>query len=48
MGEVVAVVSQYPKSPKDKVILYGELLYTCREIMSEFDFSRILWMKWLL
>ena len=36
--EMVALVSQYPKSPKGKVILYGELLYTCREIISEFEF----------
>ena len=38
MGEVVALVSQYPKSPKGKVILYGELLYFCREKISEFEF----------
>ena len=34
MGEVV---SQYPRSPKGKVILYGELLYTGREMKSEFE-----------
>ena len=38
MGEVVALVSQYLKIPKGKVILYGELLYTCKEIISEFEF----------
>ena len=38
MGEVVAFVSQYPKSPKGNVILYGEFLYTCREIILEFEF----------
>ena len=38
MGEIVALVSQYPKIRKGKVILYGELLYTCREIISEFEF----------
>ena len=37
MGEVVAFVSQYPKSPKVSVIWYGELLYTCNEIISEFE-----------
>ena len=36
VDEVVALVSQYPKSPKDSVIWYGELLYTCNEIISEF------------
>ena len=34
--EVVAFVSQYPKSPKGSVIWYGELLYPCNEIISEF------------
>ena len=37
MGEVVAFVSQYPKSPKGSVIWYGQLLYTCKEIISEFE-----------
>ena len=37
MGEVVAFVSQYPKNPKSSVIWYGELLYTCYEIISEFE-----------
>ena len=37
VGEVVAFVSQYPKSPKGSVICYGELLYTCNEIISEFE-----------
>ena len=37
MGEVVVFVSQYPRSPKDNVIWYGELLFTCREIISEFE-----------
>ena len=38
VGEVVALVSQYPRSPKGRVILFDELLYTCREIISEFYF----------
>ena len=37
MSEVVAFVSQYPESPKGSVIGYGELLYTCNEIISEFE-----------
>ena len=37
MGEVVAFVPQYPKSPKGSVIWYGELLYTCSEKISEFE-----------
>ena len=37
MGEVKAFVSQYPKSPKGSVIWYNELLYTCNEIISEFE-----------
>ena len=36
--EVVALVSQYPRRPRGRVILYGEFLYTGREIMSEFEF----------
>ena len=32
------MVSQYPRSPKSSVILYGESLYTCREMISEFEF----------
>ena len=36
-GKVVAFVSEYPKSPRAKVIWYGELLYTCNEIISEFE-----------
>ena len=38
MCEVVAFVSQCPKSLRGNVIWYGELLYTCNEIMSEFEF----------
>ena len=38
MGKIVAFVSQYPKSPKGNVTLYGVLLYTCNEMMSEFVF----------
>ena len=38
MGEIVAVVSQYSKSPRASVILYGELLNTCKEIISNFVF----------
>ena len=34
VGEVVAFVAHYPKSPKDSFIWYGELLYTCNEIIS--------------
>ena len=45
MVEVVAFVSQYPKSPKGSVIWYGELLYTCNEKISEFEVSYILLMK---
>ena len=30
---IVAIVSQYPRNPRG-----GELLYTCRETMSEFEF----------
>ena len=37
VGEVVAFVSQYPKSPRANIIWYGELLYTCNEITSEFE-----------
>ena len=37
MGEVVALVSQYPKSPEGSVIWYGELLCTCNELISEFE-----------
>ena len=38
VGEVVAFVSQYHKSPRGNVILYGELLHTCSEMVSEFEF----------
>ena len=38
MGEIVAFVLQYPKSPKDNVTWYGVLLYTCNEMISEFVF----------
>ena len=37
VGEVVAFVSHSPKNPKGSVIWYGELLYTCNEIISEFE-----------
>ena len=37
VGEVVAFVSQYPKSPRGNVIWYGEILGTCNEIISEFE-----------
>ena len=37
VGKVVAFVSQYPKSPRGNVIWYDELLYTCNEIISEFE-----------
>ena len=36
VGEVVAFVSHYSKSPKGSVNWYSELLYTCNEIISEF------------
>ena len=38
VGDVVALVSQNPRIPKGRVFLYGELLCTCREIMSEHVF----------
>ena len=47
VGEVVALVSQFREKtkgrvlkvgPKGRVILYGELLYTCRGMMSDFEF----------
>ena len=34
----MAFVSQYPKSSKGSVILFGVLLYTCSGIISEFVF----------
>ena len=37
MGEVVAFVSQYHKNPRGNVIWYGEFLYTCNEIILEFE-----------
>ena len=48
VGNVVAFVSQYqivklwcfitvPDDPKGRVIWYGEFLYTCNEIISEFE-----------
>ena len=37
VNEVVAFVSQYPKSSKCSVIWYGDWLYTCNEILSEFE-----------
>ena len=40
MGDIVAFVSQYPKSPKGNVTWYGVLLYTCNEMMSEFVFFK--------
>ena len=40
MGEIVAFVLQYPKSPKGNVTWYGVLLYTCNEMMSEFVFFK--------
>ena len=41
VGEVVALVSQYPRSPKSRVILNGEILYTCREMISEFEIFHV-------
>ena len=38
VGEVVALVSQYPRSPRGRVILYGKLFYKCGEKMSELEF----------
>ena len=35
VGKIVALVSQIPRC---NVILYGELLYTCNEIISELVF----------
>ena len=43
MGENVAFVSRYPENPKGSVIGYGELLYTCNEIISEFE-----WFKYFM
>ena len=40
MGDIVAFVSQYPKSPKGNVTLYGVLLYICNEMVSEFIFFK--------
>ena len=37
-GEVVEFVSQYPNHPRGNVILFGVLLYTCSEIISELIF----------
>ena len=37
MGEIVALVSQKPNNPRGRVMLYGELLYICKEIISEFE-----------
>ena len=37
VGKYMAFVSQYPKSLEGNVIWYGELLYTCNEIISEFE-----------
>ena len=37
MGETVALVSQKPKIPSGKVILYGELFYMYREIVPELE-----------
>ena len=38
IGDIVALVSQYPNSPKGFVTWYGVLLYTCNEMISEFVF----------
>ena len=35
---IVALVSHYPRSRKSRVVLNGEILYTCREMISEFEF----------
>ena len=37
VGKIIALVSQKPKNPRGRVILYGELLYTYKEIMSDFE-----------
>ena len=37
-GQVVAFVSQKPRSPRGNGFLYSELLYTCNELISEFVF----------
>ena len=36
VGWIYAFVWQNPKTSRGNVILYDELLYTCRNIMSEF------------
>ena len=38
VGEFVALVPLSPKSPRGIVILSRELLYTCKEIISEIVF----------
>ena len=48
VGEIVALVSQYPKSPRGNVILYGELLYSSKEIISELVFFLCIWLMRLL
>ena len=35
---IVAVVPQYPTNYNGRVILYGELLYTCNAMVSVFVF----------
>ena len=32
VGEIVALVSQFSKSPKGNILLYGELMYTYKEL----------------
>ena len=36
VGSIAAFVSQYPKNPRGHVTLYGELLFTFSNFMSEF------------
>ena len=39
MGEFVALVLKHPKSTRENVVIsYRELLYTCKEILSDFVF----------
>ena len=38
VGEIVALVLKHPKSTRENVISYRELLYTCKEIISDFVF----------
>ena len=38
MGEIVALFNKYFKSFRSDDVFYEEVLYMCREIVSEFEF----------